>query len=76
MSGGALLDRPCMAFHRMDVLCLCDLSVHIGVPSIGFVYVFVCRRLSPHLKEFEIWIIGVGSLYVVSLCDFAYHVVG
>ena len=24
-------------------------SVHLSVPSIGFVYVFVCRKLSPHL---------------------------
>ena len=32
-----------------------------SVPSIGFVYVFVCRKLSPHLRE----ITGVCSLYVV-----------
>ena len=25
----------------------CDPSVHLSVPSIGFVYVFVCRKLSP-----------------------------
>ena len=24
-------------------------SVHLSVPSIGFVYVFVCRKLAPHL---------------------------
>ena len=24
--------------------------VHLRVPSIGFVYVFVCRKLSPHLR--------------------------
>ena len=41
--------------------CACDPSVHIGAHTIGFVYVFVCRKLSP---------------YVVSLCDFAYYVVG
>ena len=38
--GGALLDRPCMVFHRMCVLCLW---------SICFVCVFVCRNLSHHL---------------------------
>ena len=27
----------------------CDPSVHLDAPSIGFVYVFVCRKLSPHL---------------------------
>ena len=52
------------------VCCVCDPSVHLRVPSIGFVYVFVC----PHLSE--IWITGVCSPYVVSLCDFAYYVVG
>ena len=29
-----------------------------------------------HLKEFESWITGVFSPYAVSLCDFAYYVVG
>ena len=28
----------------------CDPSVHLSVPSIGFVYVFVCRMLSPHTR--------------------------
>ena len=30
--------------------CACDPSVHLSVPSIGSVYVFVCRKLSPHLR--------------------------
>ena len=30
--------------------CACDPSVHLSVPSIGVVYVFVCRKLSPHLR--------------------------
>ena len=30
--------------------CACDPSVHLSVPSIGFVCVFVCRKLSPHLR--------------------------
>ena len=30
--------------------CACDHSVHLSVPSIGLVYVFVCRKLSPHLR--------------------------
>ena len=30
--------------------CACDPSVHLSVPSIGLVYVFVCRKLSPHLS--------------------------
>ena len=56
--------------------CDCDPSVHPSVPSIGFAYVFVCRKLSPHLKKFESWITGICSPYVVSLCDCAYYVVG
>ena len=49
---GALLDRPCMVFERMCdcACCSCDPSVYLSVPSIGFVYVFVCRKLSPHLR--------------------------
>ena len=49
VGGGALLDRPCMVFQRMCVLYLCS-SVRLSVPSIGFVYVFVCRKLYPHLR--------------------------
>ena len=30
--------------------CACDPSVHLIVPSIGFVCVFVYRKLSPHLR--------------------------
>ena len=27
-----------------------DHSVHLSVPSICLIYVFVCRKLSPHLR--------------------------
>ena len=30
--------------------CASDPSLHPSVPSIGFVYVFVCRKVSPHLR--------------------------
>ena len=30
--------------------CACDPSVNLSVPSIGFVYVFVCRELFLHLS--------------------------
>ena len=46
---GALFDRPCMVFHIMCVCCACDPSCPIDAPSICFVCVFVCRKLSPHL---------------------------
>ena len=55
--------------------CACDPSVHLSVHSIGFVCVFVCRKLSPHLRVWELDH-DVCSPYVVSLCDFAYYVVG
>ena len=45
--GGSLLDRPCMVFQR--VCCACDPNERLSAPSIGFVCVFVCRKLSPHL---------------------------
>ena len=34
--------------------CACDPSAHLSVPSIGFVYVLVCRKLSPHLRVREL----------------------
>ena len=27
--------------------CACDPHVHLSVPAIGFIYDFVCRKLSP-----------------------------
>ena len=60
------IDRECSS--KEYACCACDPSVHLSIPSIGFLYVFVCWKLSPHLR--------VGSPYVVSLCDFAYYVVG
>ena len=46
VGGGALMDRPCMSSNE----CACDPSVYLSAPSICFVYVFVCRKLSPHLR--------------------------
>ena len=45
----ALLDRPCMDFQRVCVCCACDPNERLSAPSICFVCVFVCRKLSPHL---------------------------
>ena len=47
MCGGALLDIPCMVFQR--VCCACDPNERLCAPSICFVCMFVCRKLSPHL---------------------------
>ena len=52
MCGGALLDRldrPCMVFQRVCVCCACDPNERLSAPSICFVCIFVCRKLSPHL---------------------------
>ena len=57
--GGALLDRPCIE----RLCCACGSSDRLDVPSICFVSMFVCRKLSPHL--------GACSSYVGSFCDFA-----
>ena len=56
-------------FSKECVCCACDPSERLSAPSICFVCVFVCRKLSPHL-EFESWITGVCSPYVISLSDF------
>ena len=37
--------------------CACDPSVHLSVPSIGFVY-FVCRKLSPRLTLSGLRVLG------------------
>ena len=46
------------------VCCACDPNEHLSAPSICFVCVFVCRKLSPHL--------GAGSqvfaLLMLFLC--------
>ena len=61
--------------YKECVCCACDPSERLDAPSICFVCVFVCQKLSPHLGV-ESWITGVCSPYVVSLCDFAYYVFG
>ena len=69
--GGALLDRPCMVFHRMCVLCMW--SQCLDAPSICLsVLLYVGSYLL--IQEFENWITSVCSSYLVSLCDFAYYV--
>ena len=64
--GGALLDSLCMVFQRVcvvvlcwidnvwsskeSVCCACDPNERLSAPSIYFVCVFICRKLSPHLR--------------------------
>ena len=55
------------------VCCACDPSERLSAPSICFV--FVCRKLSPHLGVCFVNR-GVCSPYVISLCYFAYYVFG
>ena len=38
-------------YSKECAYCACDSSVHLSVPCIGFVDVFVCRKLSPHLGD-------------------------
>ena len=45
---GALLDT--YRSFKEYACCACDPSVHLSVPSMGFVCVLVCRKLSPHLR--------------------------
>ena len=43
--GDCLLDIRCIEY----VCCACGPSERLDAPSICFVCVFVCRKLSPHL---------------------------
>ena len=57
------------------VCCACDHNERLSAPSIClFVFLYVGSYLL--ISEFESWITGVCSPYVVSLCDFAYYVFG
>ena len=47
--GGALFDRPCMVFQGVCVCCVCHPNERLSAPSVWFVCVFVCRKLSSHL---------------------------
>ena len=40
----------CVWSSKESVCCASDPSVHLSVPSIGFVYVFVCWKIYPHLR--------------------------
>ena len=44
------------------------------LPYVLFVFLYVGSYLL--ISEFESWITGVCSPYVISLCDFAYYVFG
>ena len=46
--GGALLDIPLWS-SKECVCCACDPNDPLSAPSICFVCVFVCRKLTPHL---------------------------
>ena len=74
VGGGVLLDRPCMVFQRMCVLCLL-----FQCASKCYFYRFCsCFCMSEVISSFKglSRITGVCSSYVVSLCDFAYYMVG
>ena len=68
VGGGALLIDH-IWYSKECTCCACDTSVHV---LFMFLYVGIYLLIS----EFESWITCVCSPYVVSLCDFAYHVVG
>ena len=47
--------------------CACDPSVHLSVPFIGFVYVFVCRKVISSFKSLRAGS-QVLSLLMLFLC--------
>ena len=52
----------------IDRVCACDPSVHRSVPSIGFIYVFVCRKFPPYLIKSLRDGSQVFSLLMLFLC--------
>ena len=51
-------------YSKECVCCACDLSVRLDAPSICFVCVFVCRKLSPQLRAGS----QVFALLMLFLC--------
>ena len=49
------------------VCCACDPNERISAPSICFISVFVCRKLSPHLR-------GGGSTFFLNIQNEIYKV--
>ena len=49
LSGGVCW-KDCVWSSKECAWCACEPTVHLSVPSIDFVCVFVCRKLSPHLR--------------------------
>ena len=49
------------------VCCACDPCVHLDTPSICFVCVFVCRKLSLHLRELDHMCALLVCFYLVIL---------
>ena len=62
-------------FSNECAYCVCDPSVHLDVPYIGFDYVCVYVGSYLLILAFGSWVIGICSPRAVSLCDFAYYVV-
>ena len=58
---GALLDRPCMVFQRLCALCP---NERLSAPSICFVCVFVCRKLSLHLAFGMLCLSAISMMFV------------
>ena len=44
--------------------CACDPSVYLRVPSIGFVYVFVCRKLAPLSELYHMGLLYLSCFFV------------
>ena len=54
----------CVWSSKECAYCACDPSVHLSVPSIGFVCICVCRKLSPRLRAAS----QVFALLTLFLC--------
>ena len=70
VDGGALLDRPCMVFERMCVLCLCSQCAS----KCSFHRLCLCFCMSEVISSFKS--LRTGSQVMLFLSGFAYYVVG
>ena len=61
--GGSLLDRPCMVFQRMCVLCMWSQCASRCSFHMFCSFVIVCRKVTPHLRVWEL-----DHICLLSLC--------
>ena len=60
--------------HNVRIVPVISVCIYVFLPDVFFVFLHVGSYFL--IYEFKSWITGVCSLYLVSLGDFTYYVVG